>query len=161
LHGIELRNRSDRDAWRLLVEVDALVRAVPASDVAEIAADALVAIDARDNLVVEVEMLPVGDFGKRKSTEVFDGAEALLVHPIAEPVDQFLHDAEAIVHGCRADLHGAAAEQDELSSFAPTADAADTGDGKTDLGVAGDLLHEMQRDRLDRGSAVATVSGFP
>ena len=46
------------------VEVDALVRAVPAGGVAELAADALVFMDARDDLVVEVEVLPVGDVGK-------------------------------------------------------------------------------------------------
>ena len=46
-------------ATRVAVEMDALVRAVPAGDVAEVAADALVAIDARDDLVIQVEMLPL------------------------------------------------------------------------------------------------------
>ena len=45
------------------IQVDALVRAVPAGDVAEVAADALIAIDAGDDLVIQVEVLPLGDLG--------------------------------------------------------------------------------------------------
>ena len=44
------------------IDVNALMRAVPAGDVAEIAADALVGVDARHDLVVQVEVLPLGDF---------------------------------------------------------------------------------------------------
>ena len=70
---VQLGDRRDGDARRgcarfarcpggaCAVEMDALVRAVPAGDVAEVAADALLAIDARDDLVVQVEMLPLGD----------------------------------------------------------------------------------------------------
>ena len=41
------------------IEMNALVRAVPAGGVAELAADAVVFVDARDDLVVEVEVLPL------------------------------------------------------------------------------------------------------
>src|SRR6478736_5523851 len=118
--------------------MDALVRAVPAGDVAKVAADALVAINLRDDLVVEVEVLPVGDLGNREAAEALDGGEALLVHPVAKAVDHVLHDAEAVVHGGGADLDCAAAEQDELGGFTPAGDATDAGDRKSDLGVARD-----------------------
>src|ERR1035438_3297660 len=68
------------------IEVDALVRAVPAGDVAEIAADAGLAIDAGDDAVVQVEVLPLGDFGHGQAAEIFDGVEAFLVHPIGEAI---------------------------------------------------------------------------
>src|SRR5581483_2952168 len=42
---------------------DALVRAVPARDVAELAADALLRVDARDDLVGEVEVAPLDERG--------------------------------------------------------------------------------------------------
>ena len=43
------------------IEMNALVCAIPAGDVAKIAADAFGFIDTRDNLVVEIEMLPICD----------------------------------------------------------------------------------------------------
>ena len=43
------------------VEMDALMRAIPAGDVAEVAADALLLVDVRDDFVVQVEVLPLGD----------------------------------------------------------------------------------------------------
>src|SRR5262249_26196915 len=46
-HGIELCDRGYGDVLGWLVEVDALMRAVPAGDIAEIAANARFAIDTR------------------------------------------------------------------------------------------------------------------
>ena len=97
--------------------------------------------------------------GTREAAEIVDGAEAFLVHPVAEAVDHVFDDAVAVVHDGGADLHGAAAEQDELGRFAPAGDAADAGDGQADFGVGRDLLHQVQRDRLDRRAAVAAVRG--
>ena len=84
-------------------------------------------------------------------------AKALLVHPIAQAVDHVFDDAEAVVHGRRADLHGAAAQQNELRRIAPAGDAADAGDRQRRFRIAADLLHHVQRDRLHRGAAVAAV----
>ena len=68
--------------------------------------------------------------GTEQAAEIVDGAEAFLVHPVAEAVDHVLDDAVAVVHGGGADLHRAAAEQDELRRVAPAGDAADAGDGQ-------------------------------
>ncbi len=46
------------------VEVDALVCAVPAGDVAEVAADAEGLVYVSHNFVIQIEVLPVGDFGR-------------------------------------------------------------------------------------------------
>ena len=46
---------------RNTVKMDALVGAVPACDVAKVAADTLLLIDPRDDFVIQIEMLPIGD----------------------------------------------------------------------------------------------------
>src|SRR5271156_5581346 len=58
--GVEFRNRRHGDSGRTggRFEMNALVRAVPAGDVAKLAADALVRMNARDNLIAQVELLP-------------------------------------------------------------------------------------------------------
>src|ERR1035438_2581338 len=106
--------------------MDALMRAVPTGDVAQVAADAGIAIDARHNLEVEIQVLPLGDFGQGQAAEIVDGAEAFLIHPVAQAVDHVFHDAVAVAHGGRADLHRAATEQHELGGFAPAGDAANS-----------------------------------
>ena len=91
--GFDFGDRGHGDGGRRggFVEVDALVRAVPAGDVAEIAADAGIGIDAGDDPVVEVEVLPPGDFGHGQAAEILYGAEAFLVHPIGQAIDPVLH----------------------------------------------------------------------
>ena len=126
------RARSVR-CWQRAIEVDALVRAVPAGGVAELAADAEVFVDASDDLVVEVEMLPLGHVGKREAAEIVDGVVALFCHPREQAVGHVFDDAVAVVHHRGADLHGAAAEQDELGGVLPRADAADAGHGQRGL----------------------------
>ena len=118
--GVGLRERA--------IEMDALVRAVPAGGVAELAADALVFVDVRDDFVVEVEVLPLGDVGERAAAEVVEGVEAFAAHPGEEAVGHVFDDAIAVVHDGGADLHGAGAEEDELGGVLPGGDAADAGD---------------------------------
>src|SRR6185437_14906407 len=101
--------------------IDALVGSVPAGGVAKAAADAGFGIDAGDDLVVEVEAAPVGDAVEGASAEVFDRGETLALHPLGELVLHAFDDAEAVVHRCGADLHGSAAEQQELRGVAPVA----------------------------------------
>ena len=53
------------------IEMNALVRAVPACNVAKIAANALLLVDVRDDFVIEIQVLPLVTFGKespRKSS---------------------------------------------------------------------------------------------
>ena len=62
------------------VEMNALVRAIPAGDVAKVAADALLLVDARDDLVIQVEMLPLRDAptdSPRKSSMVLKPLERI------------------------------------------------------------------------------------
>ena len=108
------------------LDVNALMRAVPARDVAQVAADAFLAIDPRHDLVIQIQVLPLRDRGRREAAEIVDRAEAFFVHPVAQPVDHVFDDAEAVVHGRRAHLHRPAAQQDELRRVAPLANAADT-----------------------------------
>ncbi len=84
----------------------------------------------------------------------------LVAHPAFEAFGHVFDDAIAVVHGGGADLHGAAAEEDELRRVAPVADAADAGERQRGLGIGHDLLHHVQRDGLDRGAAVAAVGAF-
>ena len=42
------------------VQMNALVRAVPAGDVTKVAANALLLVDVRDDFVVQVQVLPFG-----------------------------------------------------------------------------------------------------
>src|ERR1035441_1294512 len=157
--GLGDRRHGDGGGTGRFVEVDALVRAVPAGDVAEVAADAGIAIDAGDDAVVQIEMLPLGDPGNGEAAEIFDCAEAFLVHPVGEAIDHVLHNAEAVVHGGGADLHGAAAQQNELRRLAPAGDTADSGDGDADFRVGSDLLHQVESDRLDGGPAISAMRG--
>src|SRR5438128_1003288 len=110
------------------VEVDALVRAIPASDVAKLASDTKLGMDLGDDFVVQVQVLPFGDARQAQSTEIVDSLESFLVHPIAQAVDHIFYNAEPVVHGRRADLDRSATEQDELRRVFPSGDTTDTGD---------------------------------
>ena len=106
------------------------MRAVLAGDVAELAADAQVAIDVRDDLVIQVEVAPILHVGHGAAAKILDGAIAMRVHVLREAVDHVLDDAETVVHGRGADLHGGGADGDVLGSVIPEADAADAADGQ-------------------------------
>src|SRR4051812_47675943 len=86
LHGVEFRNRRDGHAGRPRrpVHVDALVRAVPTRDIAEVAPDALLLVNLGDDLIIQVEVLPLRDLRQREPAEILDGREPLLVHPVPE-----------------------------------------------------------------------------
>ena len=62
---------------------DRLMRGVLAGDVAKAALDAFVLVDARLDVVVEIQELPVGDVADRAAAEVVDARVALAVHPVA------------------------------------------------------------------------------
>ncbi|MCY1465761.1 hypothetical protein D9M71_839510 [compost metagenome] len=60
---------------------DGLVRGVFAGDVAAPAADAGLLVDLGDDLVVDVQVLPVGGVGHGPATEILQAGIALAVHP--------------------------------------------------------------------------------
>src|SRR5262249_28940058 len=87
------------------VDLDALVRAVFAGDVAEVAADTLRRVDLGDDLVVQIEVAPVVDLRQRLAHEIRCGTESLVLKIVLEPLDHVTHDAKAIMHGRGADLN--------------------------------------------------------
>src|SRR5579862_1312989 len=98
LHGVELGYRGNRDLAAVpLGQVNALVGAVPAGDITKIAPDALVGVNARDDLIVQVEILPIGDLWQGEAAKIVDRAETFLVHPVAQAVDHVFHNAKAVV----------------------------------------------------------------
>ena len=87
--GVQLRNRSAGDAdatfcsnhvrcdvmigcEQRAVEMDALMRTIPACRVAKFAADAFAFMNTSDDFVVEAEVLPLMHVGQRKSAKVIE-----------------------------------------------------------------------------------------
>src|SRR5271157_3526854 len=87
-----------RRGFPLAFVVDALVGAVPACDVAKVAADALGRVDAGDDLVVQVEVLPLRHARQGETAKILQGRVALVVHPVGQAVDHVLHDPVPVVH---------------------------------------------------------------
>src|SRR5690606_6413983 len=161
--GAVTGQRGRVDAHAVDREVYALVRALVAGDVAEVALDALALVDARDGLERQVEVAEVGDAVRRRPHDLRDALDALRVEPVRETVDEVLDDPEAVVHHGRADLHRRGAEQQELGRVAPGLDPAHAGDrhaGGPHLGVDGHLREHVQRDRLHRRAGVAAVAAL-
>nr|GEU28076.1 hypothetical protein [Tanacetum cinerariifolium] len=137
---------------------DRLVRRVFARHVAAAALDAVVLVDLGDDLVIHVQVFPVGGVGHRLAHEVADLVIALLLHPARQAVLHLFDDAKAMQHGGRAHLHAARTERHELGRVAPVADAADAGNGQAARGrIAGDFRHHVERNRLDGRAAVTAV----
>jgi hypothetical protein len=107
------------------VEMNALVRAVPASDVAEVASNAFLFVDTSNYLVVQIQMFPLGHLWQAPANKITDVFKTLLIHPVAEAIDQILNDAIAVMHDGGTYLHGVAPEQDELGGVLPVCYAAD------------------------------------
>src|SRR5262249_31468087 len=79
------------------VEMDARVRAIPASGIAELTADAGPWIDPRHQLVIQIQMAPIGETRQASAAEIVQSGESFVVHPIAEPVDHVLDDPVPIM----------------------------------------------------------------
>src|SRR3546814_19348558 len=111
----------------------------------DLALDAEVLVYPGDDLVVHVEMLPIGHVGDGGGAEGVQRSVALAVHPVAEAVGHVLDDLEALVHGGRADLPLAGAPHHEHRRVAPVGDSAHGGDGPAGAaGVAGGRLTPVQ-----------------
>ena len=138
--------------------LDALVGAVFAGYVAELAADAEIAIDVGDYFVIQVEIAPVHYVGDGAGAEIFDGAVIVIVHVGAEAVGHVFYDAETVVHYGGADLDDGGAEGDVFGGVDPIADAADAYDGN--FYFFGHAGNQMQRNGLYGRAAIAAVRGF-
>ena len=139
---------------------DRLMRAVFTRGPAQLALDAFVLIDVREQVVIQVEVFPLRDARERPAADVRERAVAAVVHPVRQPVGQVLHDAEAVVHYGGADLERPGAQGDELGGIAPRGDATDPGDRNLHRRITGDGGDEVQGDRLHRRPAVAAVARF-
>src|SRR5579872_5260944 len=109
------------------VEVNALMRAIPAGDMAKIAADALLLVNARNDLVIKIEVFPFRHAIERQPAKIIDGVEALGTHPALEALGHVFDNAITVVHNRGADLDRARAKQNELRGVAPRFDASDAG----------------------------------
>ena len=110
-------------------EADGLVRCVFAGDVAKPAMNAFVLVDVGNVVVVDVEVFPMRECGYAFANEIVNGGKAFFIHPVAETFAKVFDDAEAMLHGGGANLHGCCAEEHELCCIFPGADAADAADG--------------------------------
>ena len=66
-----------------VIEVNALVAGVFAGYVAEAAMDALALVDVGYDVVVDVELFPLGKGGHAATNKIGGGGETFFVHPIA------------------------------------------------------------------------------
>src|SRR3546814_11455026 len=114
---------------------------------AQAALDAFLRVDLGDDLVLQIEILPVRNIGNRQALEIADPGIALFIHPAAEAVDHVVNDAEAVMHGRRANLHAAGAKRDEFGGVATALYAAaagnrdDDGDRKRTVEGKGGYVH--------------------
>src|ERR1051326_5597149 len=100
-------------------EIDALVGAVLARDVAEVALDAFLLVDLRNGLIEKVQVSEIGDAMHGPSAELFDRAKILLLHPVREPFHEVVDDPEPVVHDGGADLNARRTQQDKLRRVPP------------------------------------------
>ena len=82
-----------------------MVRAVQASDVAELAADATIGIDARNALVIQIQITPFAEARNGLADQLIDGSHALFIQVIAQAFDHVFDNAVAIMHNGRANLN--------------------------------------------------------
>lgn len=66
-----------------LAEVDGLVGGVFAGDITEAAVDAFCRIDMCYDMIVEVQVLPMGEGRYGPADKVFDTDELFFIHPVA------------------------------------------------------------------------------
>ena len=96
-----------------------MMRAIFARDMAEVASDAGVVVDAGHAFEVEIQILPFVKRGDGTTDKSMGGFHAFAVEVGAKAIDHALHDPESMVHNGGADLDGAGAEGHELSRIAP------------------------------------------
>ncbi len=148
-------------ALAVFLERDGLVAGVFAGNVAAAALNTAVLVDDSLAHVVQVQVAPVGHRGHGFAHDLAHTLEAHFVHVIRQTAFHFLHDLEAVHHGSRAHLHRTGAQGNKVQRIPPGADAANTADGQArSFGVAGDLGHHVQRNRLHGRAAVAAVAAL-
>src|SRR5258708_2921030 len=100
-------------------------------------------MDARDDLVIQIEILPLDYSRHANATRIVKGAESFGVNPVGQSIGQVLNNAESVMHRRRALLDSSSAEQNELRRVLLARNSADSGDRKPRSFVAPDLLHHV------------------
>src|SRR5579859_8018918 len=100
-----------------------------AGDVAKTAADTFCRIDPGYDMVVEVEIFPVGEGRHRSADKVGGFGKPFFIHPVAESFAEIVDDPEAVFHNGGAHLYAGGAEEHEFRGVLPGTDAADARDG--------------------------------
>lgn len=131
-------------------KIDALMGAVLARDVAQIALDAFRFIDLGNSFREKVQIAEVGDALQRLSPKIFYRSKSFFFHPVCHSLDQIIDDAETIVHHHCAELNARRTEKNKLHRITPRRDAADAGDRKIDLRINRNLRDHIERDGFDR-----------
>ncbi len=138
-------------------QINALMRAIFARDVAQITANAFVVINARHALKVQVKVLPLVHIAYALANKFSQALHAFAVKVGAEAFIHVLHNSKSVVHDGGAHLHIGGAKSHELCRVAPIGNAANSRNGKANFCVGGATLHHVQRDWFHGGTAVATV----
>ena len=145
----------------LLQAGNGLVRGVLAGNMATTTANARLLVYLGDDLIVDVQVLPIRGVAHRPPGKRLQVGMALGVHPARQAILHFFNDAKPMQHRRRAHLHRAAAQGDEFRGVAPGADTADAADRQAvGLWVTGDFGDHVQRNRLDRRAAVTTMGAL-
>src|SRR4051812_17400331 len=97
-----------------LLPIKALVSTILACDITEIAADAIFNVDMGLDVIIKVQISPVGDALDGPANYLVDARKALLVKIVVEAVDHIFDDAIAIMHNGGVDLNRAGSEQHKL-----------------------------------------------
>src|SRR5260370_36291677 len=101
-------------------------------------------MNTRYDLIIQIQMLPLGDSGKAKPAANVESTETFLIHPVAKTLDHVFDDAVTVVHDRRTDLQAVTTEEQEFGGLAPAGNTADAGDGQPTLRVARTLLDHVQ-----------------
>lgn len=86
---------------------DGLVGCIFAHNMAEATFNTLVVVNRRQGLVVEVELVPVGDVRDSETAKIFQSLVAFLIHPIVQSIGEVINDPETKPHGSGTHLHAA------------------------------------------------------
>ena len=140
------------------IKMDALMCAIPTRDMAQIAANARLLVDVGHDLVIQIEVLPLGHLGNGKPAKILDGGKPLGTHPVLESLGHILDNAVSVVHHSGTNLNRSAAQQHELDGIAPCPNTANARHGQCGFRIAHDLLNHVQRNRLYCRAAIAAMA---
>src|SRR4051794_13309256 len=87
--------------------------------------NALVLVDARHMMIIDIEVLPVCKRRNRFTYKIIQCLKTFFIHPVIQSFAQVFDDSKAVLHGGSTYLHCARAEEHEFNSILPRADATD------------------------------------